>query len=59
MFIQSFFEKDKKKDDVIDHKKEDKSPYGKCRWNEDEKIDPRGSNCPEYLFFSIFQEMIK
>ena len=30
--------------------------YGKCRWSDEWMIDKKGSNCPEYLFMSIFMK---
>lgn len=64
MFLNTVIDKDKKTKEKQEEKQEekqkkDKPYYGFCRWNDHKKIDRQGTNCPEYLFFSIFQEMMK
>ena len=33
--------------------------YGKCRWSDELKIDVKGTNCPEYIFWGMFKELWK
>ena len=55
-------QKEQQKEQQIQNKSLDhdqSSPFGICRWSNEKKLDKNGSNCPEYLFFSIFKEMLK
>jgi hypothetical protein len=35
---------------------EEENKYGKCLWNNENKINERGSNCPEYYILHFFFE---
>ena len=55
-------QKEQQKEQQIQNKnleQDQSSPFGICRWSNEKKLDKNGSNCPEYLFFSIFKEMLK
>ncbi len=46
----------KKNKEVVNTTDENTNTYGRCRWSDELMIDKKGSNCPEYLFMSIFMK---